>query len=495
MLVLRDGDPLKLRTRQQALLLARLIVNGERPLDRDAIAESLWPEAEPENARAYLRRAVGELRGHGFDLRTERGTLLLIATNLTSDLAEARVVKEIRHVLLGDEAVLVGFDHPVADEIRAMLLREFARNQSRGRPSTNRPESARADSWSWLGKRFLQNSPEAALELVVGSWGLVSMALPPEELLQFLTNVLAANPEDTPDRRRLAGYAGYAASLLTRYGEAERLCLEAVESPGTRDSSRASAYAYSVLTMVMLETRQWERGKVYGLRAAETASRTGDPASISLARNNLAGIQWHRLEFEASAENYRLAVEATTGPPLLANSSLVARANAAFLRAVYEIEIGFEIEPPKEMRFPQGYGGVPENYLRFGLAFGRKEVHAAAEASALLLEHVATEHMERYLTVALDIAAFSFALGEMPTEAAACVRLGSRLRYALAHKRSPAEALAVRRHVRTSLFESPIARLVEAWWSDDLQTMARRIADRLWWLRSSSAEARPSPRP
>ncbi|RYG31805.1 hypothetical protein EON81_22075 [bacterium] len=494
MLVLRDGDPLKLRTRQQALLLARLVVEGGRPLDRDAITESLWPEAEPENARAYLRRAVAELRAHGFDLRAERGTLLLIVTSLTSDLAEARDAKEISPIVLGDESVLTGLDHPVADEIRATLLREFARRHSRGKRSKSRPEAVRTDAWSWLGRRFLETSPESALTLVVDSWGLVSMALPPDELLQFLTDVLTANSANTPDRGRLLGYAGYAASLLTHYGEAERLCLQAIESSetqdSTKDSMRASAYAYSILTMVMLETRQWERGYVYGLQAAEMADRTENPASISLARNNLAGIQWHRLEFEASAENYRLAIEATGGPIPLANAALVVRANAAFLRAIYGVEISFQIEPPQEMRFPQGYGGVPENYLRFCLAFGRKEVPAAAEAAALLLEHVATEHMERYLTVALDIAAFTFVLGERPQEAAACVRLGSRLRYALSHKRSPAEALAVRRHVRTSLFGSSVVRLTEAWWSDDLQAMAHRVADRLWSLRGSRAETR-----
>ena len=55
-----DGRPLQVDTRKAVALLAYLAVTG-RPARREALADLLWPESEPANARAALRRTLSTL--------------------------------------------------------------------------------------------------------------------------------------------------------------------------------------------------------------------------------------------------------------------------------------------------------------------------------------------------------------------------------------------------------------------------------------------------
>ena len=90
-----DGLPLRVDTRKAVALLAYLAVTG-RPARRELLADLLWPEYEPANGRAALRRTLSVLRAalgarwlsasrdivsldeHGVDLDVDRFRRLLV---------------------------------------------------------------------------------------------------------------------------------------------------------------------------------------------------------------------------------------------------------------------------------------------------------------------------------------------------------------------------------------------------------------------------------
>jgi DNA-binding SARP family transcriptional activator len=62
----RDGKPVELDTRKTVALVAYLAMTGQSPggqtHTREALATLLWPEVEPQRARANLRRSLSVLR-------------------------------------------------------------------------------------------------------------------------------------------------------------------------------------------------------------------------------------------------------------------------------------------------------------------------------------------------------------------------------------------------------------------------------------------------
>ena len=66
----------RFRTRQVASLLAFLAFYPDRPHSRDALAEMLWPDAQPEIARRNLRQALFYLRRHLTPLELPEETIL-----------------------------------------------------------------------------------------------------------------------------------------------------------------------------------------------------------------------------------------------------------------------------------------------------------------------------------------------------------------------------------------------------------------------------------
>src|SRR5690349_15245588 len=57
------GQPLRrLRTRKGEWLLALLVLRHDRPVERDWLAGTLWPESGQEEAYANLRNALYDLR-------------------------------------------------------------------------------------------------------------------------------------------------------------------------------------------------------------------------------------------------------------------------------------------------------------------------------------------------------------------------------------------------------------------------------------------------
>ena len=56
-----DGEPLRVDTRKAVALLAYLAVRAG-PQSRDLLVDLLWPDADPDRARAALRRTLSTLR-------------------------------------------------------------------------------------------------------------------------------------------------------------------------------------------------------------------------------------------------------------------------------------------------------------------------------------------------------------------------------------------------------------------------------------------------
>src|ERR1035438_6697033 len=69
------------------LLIAQLAIAGKSGVSRDVLAASVWPDAAPDRARFYLRRALTQLRTA---LGSERDLLMTstdrhLALNLPED--------------------------------------------------------------------------------------------------------------------------------------------------------------------------------------------------------------------------------------------------------------------------------------------------------------------------------------------------------------------------------------------------------------------------
>ena len=86
-----DGSPLDVDTRKATALLAYLAVSGH-PVRRDTVAALLWPETDPDRARAALRRTLSTLRTAlgGRWLDADRDLLSLNGEGIQLDVAELR---------------------------------------------------------------------------------------------------------------------------------------------------------------------------------------------------------------------------------------------------------------------------------------------------------------------------------------------------------------------------------------------------------------------
>lgn len=76
-----DGEAVRLRSAKSLELLGLLVARRHRPVPRDAAAEALWPEEQPEATRRQLRQALwrlnGALRPRPFVRPTRSGALQL----------------------------------------------------------------------------------------------------------------------------------------------------------------------------------------------------------------------------------------------------------------------------------------------------------------------------------------------------------------------------------------------------------------------------------
>lgn len=80
-----SGELIKLRTRKQFALLARLAWEAPRPLSRDYLIDLFWPAAEPKAARHSLAQALSALRAAlGAGALITRGKAVALAAGVVS---------------------------------------------------------------------------------------------------------------------------------------------------------------------------------------------------------------------------------------------------------------------------------------------------------------------------------------------------------------------------------------------------------------------------
>ncbi len=93
-----DGRPLEVDTRKAVALIAYLAVSGEQPT-REQLATLLWPELEPDRARATLRRTLSALRTglSGKWLHTDRTRVWLNGENRGTDVEQVGELVRVDH--------------------------------------------------------------------------------------------------------------------------------------------------------------------------------------------------------------------------------------------------------------------------------------------------------------------------------------------------------------------------------------------------------------
>ncbi len=460
--VLREGEPFKFRIRQQALLMIRLAAHQPKAIDRAETATLLWPGASRANALSYLRRAVMELRSHGIAVAATRDSLSL----------EENAFEWGREPdSMESSTVLEGIDHPIADEIRRIVSERRHLDPS----STLSPSLPATRAHSWLAATLLRNEPELVVGLVAREGRYLIHDRPPGEALELFDQILAASSERGRARNEVLILAGRACMFLTHYGRAERYYDEALRQARLDGDEYIESKVLSDCAFQRMEVRDWVAALDMGTEALRIAERSGERRAIHGAHHNLAGIKWHMLDLEGGAEHYRLAAETID----IEMSREVIQANHAYIWAVFGVPFEIPSERPVSAFREAGHGGMNESYLHFSLHLGFGELREAAMWAARLLELMADEDKERYICIAFDCAAIVLGRMAQRPAAAAVVRLGSRLRWSLGHRRSPAEALAIRRHVGGGLLTPEACRVLATLDDEDPSRSARRVADRL----------------
>lgn len=476
--VLKDGAPQKLRTLQQSLLLARLVAGGGDPVERWSVAELLWPEALPKNATAYLRRALMELIAAGLGIESV-GSGLRLSADVETDVDLLSGSPAVANRLASGTELLAGLQHPAAETIRAIMGRRLGRTPSASiaTPTSEEPGTRKARLEQWLGDALLRSSPDVAIELAAQGAETLMLETPYEDILAFFTRILAAAPDPSPARLLLLAHAGRVAYHLTRYGQAESLLLEA-EARGRETGDLAVlALALPAISRLMTETRQWARGAEFARRAVKIAERHGDRKQISVAYNNLGGIQFDLLQFEDAVQSYGTSLRAAEDAPPL--NRIVPLTNLATLWAIYGMDVSPPVPQFGDAQCHGGYAAAAEGHLQCMTGLGHGDLPGAVRGVLRILHIAAEDNLERLFAVAVDDATLAFIWAGYPEESAASYRIGSRLRVRISHPRSPAERFAGRRHLRPPLFGAGIAALIARWESDDLARIARNIGGRL----------------
>jgi DNA-binding SARP family transcriptional activator len=93
-----DGKPLEVDTRKAIALLSYLAVSGEQPT-REQLADLLWPDLDPDRARATLRRTLSALRTglSGRWLHSDRTRVWLNGDNRSSDVDQVSELVRVDH--------------------------------------------------------------------------------------------------------------------------------------------------------------------------------------------------------------------------------------------------------------------------------------------------------------------------------------------------------------------------------------------------------------
>lgn len=454
--ITRDAEPFRPRTRHQGLLLARLAVHGEQGIDRWETAAMLWPEAERSRQATYLRRALMELRRAGFEIESQDGRL--------------RPTGSVECAPLGEGAILAGVEHPIAYEIRTMVRHERSVAATQ---TVVQGEEERI--WGWLGGTLLRTRPDVALDVLAEHGIDLVRRMPSDSFLSLLLKALAAQPRITAPRIDVCRVAAHTAILLTKYGLAERLLRESGEECRVLGDEGRRAKALSMLAYMQMELRRWSEAIESSERAAEAADASGDSGAIAVARSNLGGIQLNRLLLDEAAANFAIAYAASADEV----QKTVILGNAALIWGVFGRPIWKPIETSDFPDATQAATVSAGTFMRIGYGIRHAAADVSGEGAIQLLQVTGSGGLDRLFCIAVDMAAIAFAQNGRPQDAAACVRVGSRFRLCVGHRRSPAEKLGMRLYAKSPYFGEAVNEVVREIASDEAAVSGRRIAARL----------------
>lgn len=493
--VLKDGQPQRLRTRHQSLLLGRLAAYGGQGVPRDETAELLWPDADRSLALTYLRKAIMELRRLGIEIVRDGDRLRLDPLTAASDFEELQAgirqaqergdQETIRRLCsrLSETVVMESTDHKIADEARALVHDYVLGLSSRIVQAHEEPDQEPA-GLSWLGDAIVLERPDIAVELLARHGRQFAYKSPPDKVLNLILRTLSVCPTLSQDRLTLCLRGAWIAVTLTKYSAAKRLFEEVIRDCPKVGADQMVSAAYGGLTFMLLEQRAWDEGLEYGRRATEAADKTGNRFYQSVVYQNLGSIQWHMNDMQSAVKNYCQAWEHTQAedyphntqfPPAQEMSEAIT-ANLTYIWAVF----GAEVEPRYLPSAPAEYGPrdlyIQRTYLNFGYGIARQDVRLAADSAGRFLEFVAANGMDRLICVGIDCCAIALARLGRHTEAVVAMRLGSHTRRQISHGRSPAEYVAMRRHVPTPYFSAEIEARLRPLMAAETPEAAQQIA-------------------
>jgi hypothetical protein len=465
----RDGETFRPRIVHQSLLLVRLALHHPKPISRAESAELLWPDSN--NGLAYLRRAVKELRDAGLPIESKEDLISLPEGVIETDLPINTGSSIPSDLTLND--ILVGFDHPIAQEVREAVV------EYRSKLAESDLEIVEDNQEKLLhrlvGEQVVKLKPEVAIKLLTSNQqGITSKELQ-DSLITIGQDLIARSDENSPEVLQLQILMARVARLKTRYQLSERL-LESVLSRCKEEYSELTARVVYEYGSLCLECRQWEKAKAFGVRMAKIAPKLPPSQIHALAYNLSAAILWHTAHYQEGAEMFVKAYQHATTH----HERAIIMSNLANVWGLHHANVDLpDYEPDGDIENQGLYGRVANTYYRFALAFREKDFRHACTLSAILLELCGKAGLERIFCVALDCAAISLSAEGRGLEARACVRVGTRVRHHLGHLRSPMETDTIRMYVRGPYIGKEVRQMERKVASDELSLSARKLSQLL----------------
>ncbi len=204
-----DGRPVVVDTRKAVALLAYVAI-VDRPVARESLAELLWPESEPEDARGALRRTLSVLRAGlgGSWLRIDRRQVVLEGDDINFDVAT------FRGAVRGGPHVHASGDACPACRVRLSRAVDFFRGDFLEGFSLR--DSAPFDEWQMLESEALRTELADALRRLLD----LEVAEARPEAVATARRQIALDPLDEAAHRslmRVHAAAGDRAALARHY--------------------------------------------------------------------------------------------------------------------------------------------------------------------------------------------------------------------------------------------------------------------------------------
>jgi predicted ATPase/DNA-binding SARP family transcriptional activator len=219
----REGEPVELDTRKTVALLAYLAMTGQSPGGqthrREALATLLWPEAEPQRARANLRRSLSVLRkGLGGEwLVADRETIGIHPhADIWLDVAH------FRRLLSSPQA----HGHPEAEtcpDCLKALAEAVVLYRGDFLEGFGLRDSASFDDWQFFQTEGLRQELALALERLVHGYNAQGTY---EQAIPYGRRWVALDPLHEPAQRELIqlyALASQRAAALRQYTECARI--------------------------------------------------------------------------------------------------------------------------------------------------------------------------------------------------------------------------------------------------------------------------------